>query len=286
MITLFKKSPLFLFFFVTACGKNFSFNDLALSIASLKLNSQISNKLAVTLTGTCDPTEGKVTIIPEKDGTSTDYFSPATQEVECVGRGTFSADVTLSTGDGLKTALLKQDVDTSLGSVTLDMTSPDRPVVTSPTNGQKITTTNLLQNLVFKVSGTGEEGATVKVTSLSSSCSSKVNSSNQWECLLEPALPNGVHAMNVSQVDIAGNTSAVSTLLIEVISNGGVTPDEPTILTPISGSSLKDVEQTLTGQCDSSASVVNVTGSIVDDSLFGTLGNKSIVTTTCSGAGP
>ena len=286
MTSLFKKSPLFLFFFVTACGKNFSFNDLALSIASLKLNSQISNKLEVTLTGTCDPTEGKVTITPEKDPvTSDDYFSPATQEVECVGRGTFSADVTLSTGDGLKTALLTQEKDTALGFVTLDMTSPDRPVVTSPVNGEKINTTNLLQNLVFEVSGTGEEGATVKVTSLSSSCSSKVNSSNQWECLLEPALPNGVHAMNVSQVDIAGNTSAVTTLLIEVISNGGVTPAEPTILTPISGSSLKDVEQTLTGQCDSAASVVNVTGSIVDDSLFASLGNKSIVTTTCSGAG-
>lgn len=286
MVNLFKKScPLFLLF-ITACGKNFAIDDLGLTLASLRLNPQLTNQRLVTLNGTCDPTKGIVTITPDVDPVShIDYFAPASLKVTCKSPGNFSADVTLSSGDGLKSALLVQEKDTVLGAVRLDMTSPDKPVVTSPVNGEKITTKNLTQNLVPKVSGTGEVDATVKVTSLSSSCATKVDASGKWSCFLEPLLPNGVHMMNVSQVDLAGNTSAVTSLLVEVISNGGVTPSSPSILTPVGGIFLKDVNQTLTGQCDSTASVVNVTGSIVDDSMFGLVGNKSIVKTTCSGAG-
>ena len=286
MVNIFKKScPLFLLF-ITACGKNFAIDDLGLTLASLKLNPQLTNKMLVTLSGTCDPTRGIVTITPDVDPvTHIDYFAPASLKVDCKSPGTFSADVTLSSGDGLKSALIVQEKDTALGAVRLDMTSPDRPVVTSPVNGEKITTKNLTQNLVPKISGTGEVDATVKVTSLSSSCTTTVDASGKWSCFLEPLLPNGVHMMNVSQVDLAGNTSAVTSLLVEIISNGGVTPSAPTILNPVGGIFLKDINQTLTGQCDSTASVVNVTGSIVDDSLFGLVGNKSIVKTTCSGAG-
>ncbi|MEI7440938.1 MAG: Ig-like domain-containing protein, partial [bacterium] len=286
MVNIFKKScPLFLLF-ITACGKNFAIDDLGLTLASLRLNPQLTNKMLVTLTGTCDPTKGIVTITPDVDPvTHVAYFAPASLKVTCKSPGTFSADVTLSSGDGLKSALLVQEKDTALGAIRLDMTSPNKPVVTSPVNGEKITTTNFLQNLVPKVSGTGEVDATVKVTSLSSSCTTTVDASGKWSCFLEPLLPNGVHMMNVSQVDLAGNTSAVTSLLVEIISNGGVTPSAPTILTPVGGIFLKDINQTLTGQCDSTASVVNVTGSIVDDSMFGLVGNKSIFKTTCSGAG-
>ena len=140
MVNIFKNScPLFLLL-ITACGKNFAIDDLGLTLASLKLNPQLTNQRLVTLSGTCDPTRGIVTITPDKDPvTHIDYFAPASLKVECKSPGTFSADVTLSSGDGLKSALLVQEKDTALGSVRLDMTSPDKPIVTS----------KIIRNLIF-----------------------------------------------------------------------------------------------------------------------------------------
>ncbi|MEZ5472076.1 MAG: Ig-like domain-containing protein [Marinicella sp.] len=105
---------------------------------------------------------------------------------------------------------------------TVDDTPPAAPTINSPTSG-------------LLVSGTGEVGETVTVTTDSgASCSAIVDSNGDWFCTLSPEPVDGEDA-NAVQTDAAGNMSAPATAVVAYNPNlmafitncvAGVAPNE------------------------------------------------------------
>lgn len=93
--------------------------------------------------------------------------------------------------------------------LTVDITAPAAPVVTSPTTSSSTTPS---------ISGTGEAGATIKVTDASGKqiCSATVATDNSWSCKPSTALSEGNNTLQVTQTDPAGNTSPATSHTITV----------------------------------------------------------------------
>ena len=165
------------------------------------------------------------------------------------GSGNWSCDIAPELDDGIQ-ALTAQATDpagndstTVSVTITVDTMAPDAPVIITPTNGDP-------------VSGTGEVGATVVVTTPSgATCTTTVQIDGTWSCSLSPAAIDGEDITAV-QTDEAGNASDPTTV------TGGVdtaAPAEPTITAPAEGSTIMDATPTVTGTAEAGATVV-VTG--------------------------
>ena len=128
-------------------------------------------------------------------------------------------------------------------TITVDTVAPDAPVITTPTNGDP-------------VSGTGEAGATVVVTTPSgATCTTVVAANGTWSCTLSPAPVDG-EDITAEQTDEAGNTSQPTTV------SGGIdttAPDAPVIESPVDGSTINDNTPSVSGTAEPNSTVV-VTG--------------------------
>lgn len=89
---------------------------------------------------------------------------------------------------------------------TIDNTAPAAPVITAPLG--KI---NIANNTSFPVSGTGEAGAVVTLTSGAATATATVNGSSAWTANINvSALPDGPVSFTATQKDAADNVSGAS----------------------------------------------------------------------------
>ncbi|MFC3194094.1 Ig-like domain-containing protein, partial [Marinicella sediminis] len=128
-------------------------------------------------------------------------------------------------------------------TLNVDTIAPLAPVIIAPTNGAPVT-------------GTGEPGATVNVTTPSgATCSALVQPDGSWSCNLDQPPVNG-EDISADQTDPAGNTSPDTT------ATGGIdtlAPADPVITAPADGITINDNTPTVTGTGEP-GSTVTVTG--------------------------
>nr|WP_255590384.1 Ig-like domain-containing protein [Marinicella sp. NBU2979] len=133
----------------------------------------------------------------------------------------------------------------------LDNVAPPAPVINAPTNGDPVT-------------GTGEPGATVTVTTPSgATCTAVVQLDGTWSCSLFPTPVDG-EDITATQEDEAGNTSPPTTVV------GGIdltAPSAPVInpvvenTDPITGTAEPFTVINLTGvSCDNDPVITNASG--------------------------
>ncbi|WP_419420274.1 Ig-like domain-containing protein [Legionella sp. D16C41] len=143
-------------------------------------------------------------------------------------------------------------------SFTVDTTAPAAPVITAPTNGS---TTN---DPTPTISGTGESGATVTVRLLPSSTvlgTALVSPGGTWALTPTSPLTDGIHAIQATQTDAAGNTSPASTPVSFTVDT--TAPAAPVITTPTNGSTTNDPTPTISGTGEPGATASVLQGSTV-----------------------
>ena len=130
------------------------------------------------------------------------------------------------------------------------------PVITAPADGSRTGDTTPT------VSGRGEPGATVTVLVDDVVVgTAEVDGDGRWSLELTTPLAEGPHTAEASQVDAAGNTSAVasSTFAVDLTA-----PAAPVVTEPADGSSTTDTTPVLRGTAEPGASVeVGVDGEVV-----------------------
>ncbi|WP_395377193.1 Ig-like domain-containing protein [Marinicella sp. W31] len=203
------------------------------------VNGAVTNDNTPTVTGTAEA--GATVTVTALNG--------ETCMVVADTAGMWNCEIAPALADGVQalTALATDpagnDSPTNSVTITVDTMAPNAPVITTPTNGSP-------------VSGTGEIGATVVVTTPSgSTCTATVQVDGTWSCSLSPEPIDGEDITAV-QTDEAGNDSDPTTV------TGGidtVAPDAPVITAPVSGSTIMDATPTVTGTAEVDATVV-VTG--------------------------
>ena len=176
-----------------------------------------------------DPTNGDEvtgTTIPNGEVTILDDMGNVlcTTTADAAGNFTCSPlDPAPEDGDVLNVVVADDNGNSSLPTqVTVDAAAPDAPMINDPSSG-------------LTVSGTGEPGATVTVTTPSgATCTAEVQDDGSWSCDLSPEPVDGETASAI-QEDLAGNESMPATATVayapdlsSFITNcvAGVRPDE------------------------------------------------------------
>ncbi|WP_286808187.1 BapA/Bap/LapF family large adhesin [Leclercia sp. UBA2479] len=171
----------------------------------------VTNDNTPTLTGTAEPnsvvtiSDGNTvlgTAIANASGTWT--FTPTLAE----GTHNFTVIATDPQGN-------VSDASTPW-TVVVDTTAPTLPVITSVSDNVEGGTGNLTNGQLTNdatptLTGTGEEGSTVRILDGNTVIGSVVvGEGGTWSFTPEPALTNGPHSLRVNAIDPAGNVSANS----------------------------------------------------------------------------
>lgn len=152
-------------------------------------------------------------------------------------------------------------------SITVDTTSPPRPIVLEPTAGARLYTDTPT------VGGTGEPGATVSVKIGGVEVGTTVvNPDGSW-VLTTDELPDGASTLVVTQTDPAGNESASTTVTVTVDTTA---PAVPVLLTPADGDVVDTATPEVTGTAEPGSTLsVLVDGVVVDTFTVGSSGEFS-----------
>ncbi|MEK6155566.1 BspA family leucine-rich repeat surface protein [Flavobacteriaceae bacterium 3-367] len=188
----------------------------------------------------------------EAGTTVTATFGTNTQEVIADSEGNWmtAEEITLVEGTNTITATARDalgniSVATSI-AITLDITLPAPPVISSPTHG---TITN---SVAQTVSGTAEAGAKVSVYIGTNTQEAIADSEGNWMTAEEITLVEGLNIISVAQTDLAGNTSAPAS--IDVILDV-TAPAAPVIDSPTDGTITNSAAQTVSGVAEARAQV-------------------------------
>jgi hypothetical protein len=209
------------------------------------VNNSFTNQTAQTVIGAC------VT------GNTVNIFGAgvvgAPVTVVCAA-GAYSRAITLTAGQGAKAISATQtdlagntSISTNI-SITFDGTSPSAPVVSAPINGSF---TNLIAQTVtgtcevdatVNISGAGIVGGPIAVACPAGTYSQAVNLT----------AGDGAKAISATQTDLAGNTSAATNVTVNLDQSN---PIAPTITSPVDNSITNLLAQTVTGVCETGASI-------------------------------
>ncbi len=199
--------------------------------------------------------------------------------------GNYSRVISLSNGDGAKTINITQsdlagNVSTArVLSLNLNtaVNVPAAPTISSPVN-------NLRTNLIaHTLNGTCVSGNSISISGnvtgspVSTSCTS-----NSFSRSITVTAGDGNKSISVTQSN--GNVSPAASLNIIF---DATTPTSPTIGSPSNGSTLSTAAQTLTGTCETGATVSisgNITGSPVTTSCASSAYSRAITLTAGDGA--
>ncbi|SFS65119.1 Ig-like domain-containing protein [Saccharopolyspora flava] len=183
--------------------------------------------------------------------------------------GTWTLDVPQALVDGPHTVTATQtdlvgnaSPASSETTFTLD-TAVEPPVISEPTNG------SATGDSTPTISGTGEPGATVTVTTADGTQlgTATVGPDGTWSFDVQTPLPDGQHTITATQTDQAGNTSADSSSVIFAVDT---TADPPVITSPADGSTTGDNTPTITGTGEPGSTVaVTVDGTSVGTATVG-----------------
>lgn len=191
----------------------------------------VTNDNTPTLTGTAEPnsvvtiSDGNTvlgTAIANASGTWT--FTPTLAE----GTHNFTVIATDPQGN-------VSDASTPW-TVVVDTTAPTLPVITSVSDNVEGGTGNLTNGQLTNdatptLTGTGEEGSTVRILDGNTVIGSVVvGEGGTWSFTPEPALTNGPHSLRVNAIDPAGNVSANSPVFTITVD---ITPPAAPVITSV-----------------------------------------------------
>jgi len=133
----------------------------------------------------------------------------------------------------------------------VDHTAPAAPVITAPKDGDTINKADLNPDGTTTITGTGEPGDSVVVSSngtpvpgCSASDNVTVAADGSWTC--NATLPQGKDTLTAQQTDPSGNESAGSTPVTVTVDT--ITPDAPVITTPTDGSTINKADLNADGK--------------------------------------
>lgn len=202
----------------------------------------------------------------------------------------YSIPVTVTSGSGAKVLQVSQTDaagNTSparqwtINLSVADTTAPSAPTITSPANNSSVS-----QAAVTLV-GTCETAATVRVSgSLSGSAVTSNCSNSAFAIPITLSNGNGAKNLQVIQTDAAGNASAASSLVLNLNVPDTSAPSAPTITSPANNSTVSQAAVTITGACETSATVRvsgNITGT--NNTVTCASSNYSMAVTLSSGNG-
>ncbi len=209
------------------------------------LNGSSTSAASISVTGSCE-TNSIVNISGDFVG------SPV--NTACVASG-FVRAITLILGNGPKNISATQT--DSVGNISPADSIivnlgilPTVPTIASPIAGQ------LTNAVAITVTGTCESAATVNISGdVVGAPVTVVCSAGSYSQAVSLTATNGVKTINVSQTNTAG-TSPTATININLDT---AVPGAPTIVTPANGSISNTLPKTVTGACETGATV-NLTG--------------------------
>ena len=135
--------------------------------------------------------------------------------------------------------------DGNCADAVLGALPPAAPTITTPTEGS-VTSDN-----TPNITGTCETGATVTIREGATTLCTATCAASAYTCT-SSTLTNGLHSITATQVDLAGNTSlssAIRKFTVDTVANA------PTIVTPTEGSVTSDTTPSITGVCETGATV-------------------------------
>lgn len=156
----------------------------------------------------------------------------------------------------------------------LDITPPDPPVITSPSNGALLALSNVT------VSGTAEPSSTVTVTySSGGSASGVVDGAGSFA--IGRTLVNGTHIVRATARDAAGNISGESASV--TFTTDTIPPARPQITAPANGASTNGSLVTISGSAEPASTIQVFEGAQVASATTGGNGFWSTSATFPSG---
>ena len=170
------------------------------------------------ISGTGEP-GATVTVIVDGSPITCDPAAVVTNAVAPATTGTWTCTPSDDIPDGTHTVTARQTDEAGNLSPTstpvtlrIDTTSPDKPVITSPTEDDDPT-----NDTTPTITGAGEPGATVDVTiddggDTTVTCQTTVGTDGTWSCTVPPGTPltEGDYTVTATQTDPAGNVSGPS----------------------------------------------------------------------------
>ncbi len=224
--------------------------------------SHISNINSVnissyTLYGTCMPGGGDVTL-------EVGLPSILTQSLTCIN-GMFSQIMNLSSiglADGaVQLSAFQNDISTSaITSVLVDTSTPLAPVIINPTNNFSTRSRNII------VDGSCESGTVLNFSGgitggiINSDCIG-----NSFSLNLNLSAGIGAKVIAASQTDLSGNISPSTFVSVNY---DDTAPPAPVITAPINGASFNQVAQTVSGFCETEATVTLNGGFLESPTIF------------------
>lgn len=209
-------------------------------------DGDISNDTTPTFTGT--GTEGDTISLRDADGAlvcETTVGAEGTWSCtpdEPLAEGTLTVTPTATDTAGNAT-------DGAPVTVTIDITAPEAPVITAPTDGEPTADTTPT------FTGTGTEGDTIELRDPDGSviCSVTVPAGGEWSCTPTTPLPEGTTVVTPVAIDPAGNESEGTPVAVIVDTTA---PVAPAITSPAPGSTTNDATPTFTGTGEDGSTVV------------------------------
>ena len=274
---------------------------------------RITNDTTVTITGTGAEANATVTLY-DTDGTTVLGTGTAN------GAGVFTITTSALSGSAAGTvhSLTAKQTDiagntsalsTAL-SVTID-TSANAPGITAAisddtTNGASAgyATDGITRDTTVTLSGTGEAGATIYIfdpESESEVASTTVDGSGNWSVTTSDLSGDGSgvsHALQVTQVDVAGNDSAVTTKTV-VVDTSAAAPSAPDLASASDswfmggfGTNSDNITKTAAGTYTGSGAEAgakvrlfdDISGTVVGNAIADQDGNWSITTSALTGS--
>jgi uncharacterized protein (TIGR03382 family) len=139
-------------------------------------------------------------------------------------------------------------------SFTVDLTAPNAPVITTPTNNQ------LTNDNTPTISGTAEANSTVTIYAGGTQIgTATADGSGNWTFTPTTGLsPDGTFALTATATDVAGNVSTTSTTVNVVIDT--TAPAAPVVQTPANNSIGNDNTPTFSGTAEANSTVAIFVG--------------------------
>jgi hypothetical protein len=141
-----------------------------------------------------------------------------------------------------------ESVESAPVSFTVDVTAPNAPVITSPTDGALVN----VKRPTY--SGTAEAGSKMEVFLNGSSVgTTTADGTGNWTLTQPTDLADGAHTVKATASDAAGNTSPDSAAVSFTVEVPG--PDAPVILTPADGAVVNVKQPTYGGTAEAGVTV-------------------------------
>ncbi|PTL79951.1 Ig-like domain-containing protein [Vitiosangium sp. GDMCC 1.1324] len=214
-------------------------------VVSTPANGAVINVSKPAITGTAEPNSTVTVII---DGT-------AVGTVTATAAGNWSYTPATALPDGphnvkatAKDAAGNTSPDSNTNTFTVDTVAPTAPTVTAPTEGAYLKTNTPV------ITGKAEANSTVTVILDGTVVGTVVaDAAGNWSYTPATALTDGPHNVKATAKDAAGNTSPESAVRNFTVDT--VVPVAPVVVSPSTGSVLKNPKPAITGTAEANSTV-------------------------------